>query len=33
MAKNGKDELIVTGKDRLIQYKDSHGNDPIKIPG
>lgn len=33
MAKHGHDELIIKGKDNLIQSKDSHGNDPIKIQG
>lgn len=33
MAKNGKDELIITDKHNIIRQKDSEGNDSRKIPG
>lgn len=33
MAKNGKDELIITDKHHIIRQKDSEGHDPRNTPG
>ena len=33
ISRNQGTELVIHGKDGVIQQKDSHGNDPRKIPG
>jgi hypothetical protein len=33
ISRNQGTEFVIHGKDGVIQQKDSHGNDPRKIPG